>query len=184
MNPASILRPRSRCASMVESINLAPIERPHADRLLHPLMLGALTLWLLNDHVLKAHFAAAWWTGKLSDVAGMVVFPCFIAALLELTSLQRRISSRALLMLSIALTTLAFSMVKLTPQGAWLYQTGLGLAQWPWHASRAWLHDQALPNLRLVHLTMDPTDLWTLPFALAGLLLGEQQSERLNATAR
>ena len=40
------------------------------DRLLHPVFLAALVLLLLNDHLLKDALHN-WWTGKLSDFAGV-----------------------------------------------------------------------------------------------------------------
>ncbi len=48
----------------------------------HPLAVGCLGGWLLNDHVWKDRFHNAL-TGKLSDVFGLVVFPLLLAALLE-----------------------------------------------------------------------------------------------------
>lgn len=46
--------------------------------LAHPVTIGAVLLWLLNDHVLKQAWPS-WWTGKLSDVAGLVVAPLLLA---------------------------------------------------------------------------------------------------------
>ena len=51
-------------------------------RVLHPVVLTALAIWLLNDHVLKARWPGAV-TGKLSDVAGLVAFPVLLAAGIE-----------------------------------------------------------------------------------------------------
>lgn len=49
--------------------------------LLHPAWLGALALLILNDHVLKgAELLPLWLTGKLSDVAGLLVAPMLFAA--------------------------------------------------------------------------------------------------------
>ena len=42
--------------------------------LLHPVFVGGLLLLLLNDHYLKAAYGN-WWTGKLSDLAGVVFLP-------------------------------------------------------------------------------------------------------------
>lgn len=139
-----------------------PEPRDARDRLLHPLVLAALALWLLNDHVLKALWPG-WLTGKLSDAAGMIVFPCFVAALLSW--LLPKLRPRTDLWLGIALTMLGMAAVKLTPAGAWAYQHGLGLLQWPMHALSAALHTQTLPGLRSVRLAMDASDLLTLPFA-------------------
>jgi hypothetical protein len=53
--------------------------------LAHPAWWLALALLALNDHVLKgAGLLPAWLTGKLSDVAGLVVAPVLLAALLML----------------------------------------------------------------------------------------------------
>ena len=51
-------------------------------RLTHPLFLGALTVLALNDHVLKALAWAPELSGKLSDVAGLLVAPLLLAWLL------------------------------------------------------------------------------------------------------
>ncbi len=48
----------------------------------HPLFLGALALLLANDHVLKARHPGPWITGKLSDLAFLVVAPVLLGALL------------------------------------------------------------------------------------------------------
>ncbi|MCC6617494.1 MAG: hypothetical protein IT341_00485 [Chloroflexi bacterium] len=44
-----------------------------ADGLLHPVVLGAIGLLLLNDHVLKTT-TPGFVTGKLSDFAGLAFF--------------------------------------------------------------------------------------------------------------
>jgi len=49
--------------------------------LAHPVSLAAIVVMALNDHVLKAAFGG-WWTGKLSDVAGLVFFPALVAVVL------------------------------------------------------------------------------------------------------
>ena len=54
-----------------------------ADALLHPLALAALVLLILNDHLLK-DLAPGPLTGKLSDVAGLVVLPLIILGAWEL----------------------------------------------------------------------------------------------------
>ena len=59
-----------------------PRESFPGSALLHPLVLGAVALLLLNDHVFKARWPS-WWTGKLSDVAGLVMFPLVLQALWE-----------------------------------------------------------------------------------------------------
>lgn len=56
-------------------------------RLLHPAFLLALAVLLLNDHVLKEAFASPI-TGKMSDVAGLVVLPVLLTTLLRIQSRQ------------------------------------------------------------------------------------------------
>ena len=46
-------------------------------------VLLALGLWAVNDHALKGR-ALSLLTGKLSDVAGLFVFPVFLACVLRL----------------------------------------------------------------------------------------------------
>lgn len=48
--------------------------------LTHPVSVVALVVLLLNDHVLKRAYGT-WWTGKLSDVAGLALAPALLAVL-------------------------------------------------------------------------------------------------------
>ena len=48
----------------------------------HPIFLACLVLLILNDHVFKAQWPGSYWTGKLSDVAWLVVAPVVFGALL------------------------------------------------------------------------------------------------------
>lgn len=123
--------------------------KPASDALRSPIALGALALWILNDHVFKDAFAS-WWTGKLSDVAGLIVFPLLVAAALEQVGARHR----SIFYSSVALTAFAMIAIKTVDEAAWLYRYGLAVLQWPFHAS---------PELRPVRLAMDPTDLFTLP---------------------
>jgi hypothetical protein len=50
--------------------------------MLHPVCLLALGLWWLNDDVFKPAYHN-WLTGKLSDVACMVVFPVLLLSLVQ-----------------------------------------------------------------------------------------------------
>jgi len=58
-------------------------ERPPGDVLVRPIALAALALLILNDHVLKSAFPGPL-TGKLSDVAGLMLFPIVLVAGWEL----------------------------------------------------------------------------------------------------
>jgi len=57
-------------------------ERHALVALAHPLAVVSLLVWILNDHVWKAEYGNTL-TGKLSDAAGLIVFPIIVAALLS-----------------------------------------------------------------------------------------------------
>jgi hypothetical protein len=59
-------------------------ERPFVagGAMLHPVCLLALGTWWLNDAVLKARYHN-WLTGKLSDLACMVVFPVLVLCVVQ-----------------------------------------------------------------------------------------------------
>ncbi|WP_212735357.1 hypothetical protein [Herbidospora galbida] len=97
-----------------------------------PLTVLALVVLVVNDHVLKAAWPG-FVTGKLSDVAGLILFP----ALLDLVVRRAKVS--------IAVTGVGFALVKTTATGAWL-------------ASEAWTAVWG-PSRVLA----DPTDLLALP---------------------
>ena len=108
--------------------------------LLHPVALAALALWIVNDHVLKWQ-CPCWLTGKLSDVAGMIVFPLVLRALL-------RVDVRA----CVVATGLGFAAVKLFAPATAAFAHVVGWLQWPW-----------THTLESVAIVRDPTDLLALP---------------------
>jgi hypothetical protein len=62
------------------------VKEPHdgglpCDELIAPWPLAALALLALNDHVLKHAWPQPWITGKLSDFAGLFVFPLVLTSL-------------------------------------------------------------------------------------------------------
>jgi hypothetical protein len=88
--------------------------------LAQPIPLLAVALLVVNDHYLKrAGIAPGWLTGKLSDVAGLFFFPLLLTALLG-WSLQRarpslKLRTPILAAFSVALTAIAFSLIKTVP---------------------------------------------------------------------
>ncbi|MEU7973980.1 hypothetical protein AB0B48_18285 [Micromonospora sp. NPDC049089] len=110
--------------------------------LCHPATLVALVLLLLNDHVLKVAFPGPV-TGKLSDVAGLVLAPPLVAVLLTL--LVPRLPSRAAALAGLVAVGAGFAVVKSSGYAAEL-------------ASSAWT---VLAGPSLVRA--DWTDLLTLP---------------------
>lgn len=136
--------------------------------LLHPIAIGAIAVLVLNDHVLKARFGG-WWTGKLSDVAGLAVFPLLVVAGLELIA-GMRVGRRAVIAAA-AVTALGFTAIKLVPAAGALYRIGLAVLQWPVRALVAIASGDAVPAVGRVHLTADPTDLLAVPFVLVSVWL-------------
>ncbi|MEU8014460.1 hypothetical protein AB0B74_00685 [Micromonospora parva] len=123
--------------------------------LCHPATLFALALLLVNDHVLKAAFSGPV-TGKLSDVAGLVLAPPLVAVLLTL--LVPRLPARAAALVGLIAVGAGFAVVKSSgyaaelASSAWTVLAGpslvradwtdlftlpaLGLAWWSWTRSR------------------------------------------------
>lgn len=99
--------------------------------LLHPIAIGALALLLVNDHVLKAA-APGWITGKLSDVAGLVLTPIVVVALWRLGTgaVVRKPMGRASPAVDSAVVAtavaIAFALVKLSPFANDLYSVVIG----------------------------------------------------------
>jgi hypothetical protein len=148
-----------------------PRSAPSLDALLHPLPLAALALLLLNDHVLKASHPG-WLSGKLSDVAGLILLPFMLLAGWDLVHLVRpglpAAGPRGALLFTVSVMV-AFAAVEIVPVGAELYQVGLGGAQWPFRALAALVATGPVPGLAPVQLTSDLSDLLTLPAALVVL---------------
>lgn len=124
--------------------------RRRSSGLLHPVALAALVLLVANDHVLKARYPG-WLTGKLSDVAGMIVFPLVLAVLVRIV--HRRADPERVLAWSIAATMIGFALVKVWPVATHACAWAMGTLQNPLHP-------------RAVDLVCDPTDLLAVPFAL------------------
>jgi hypothetical protein len=110
--------------------------------LAHPASLIALAVLIVNDHVLK-YAAPGVLTGKLSDVAGLVLAPPLLATMVSL--LGRRLPDRTVAGGSIAAVGAGFTAAKATSAGA----TAAGAA---WSV--------LVPHSSIL---VDPTDLVALP---------------------
>ncbi len=148
------------------------------DALLHPFALVALVALLLNDHVLKPS-VPGWWTGKLSDVAALVVLALVVQAVAEVLGapVNQRVLAASLIASGLALVA-----IKLLPLAGTFYRWGLGAAQWVPAAGGAILDGVPAPAVVPAALTRDPTDLMTLPILLVTWLVfrerGPQRSSR------
>src|SRR5687768_2705719 len=112
--------------------------------LLTPTWLAAIAVLGVNDHLLKgAGVLPGVVTGKLSDIAGMIVAPVLLAALLGLRS-------RRGLLFCHAAVGVVFAAINVSPAAAdaWTWLMSLVGANWV--------------------ITVDPTDLLTLPALALG----------------
>lgn len=140
--------------------------------LVHPLTLIAIALWALNDHVLKAALGNGL-TGKLSDVTSLMVAPTLLTSATAVLGLFRR-HTRELLWFWCVGMAAVMATINCFDWAADAYRLGLGLAQWPLRCALA----LSLRPLARVELTMDPTDLWTIPCAATSALLLHRQTRR------
>jgi len=136
---------------------------PPGAAMLHPIAWSALVLLLLNDHYLKQTFGNAL-TGKLSDVAGLIVFPLFVVGVCEWLDSRRASDARPLAgAWPFWLTGVVFAAMQLLTPAAEGFRYGLGLLQWPYYCAKALLLAAPWPPIRPVAHTADPTDLFALP---------------------
>lgn len=139
--------------------------------LFHPIALGALALLLVNDHFLKAAWPG-WWTGKLSDVAALIVGPIAVAALVRAVvrrrgpgSLGAGIPVEAGVAVAFAI---AFAAVKLEPHANAAYAAALGAFGWPIGIVGDLLAGRPIQGLGRAPTVLDPGDLVALPAIAVG----------------
>lgn len=151
------------------------VERVPGDGLLHPLPLAGLMLMLLNDH---------WWrwswpgplTGKLSDVGVLLFFPLFMQGCVELVQRRPLHPSRAVLLGCVVFTGAGFVLLQTWTPFARAYAWGVGALQFPlWWSVGRW------GEVHPVRVTMDPTDLLTLPALALALRAGWSRTQPLRA---
>jgi hypothetical protein len=144
----------------------------------HGVFVVGVLLLALNDHVLKAAWPG-WWTGKLSDAAGMVFFPLLLQSVWELaTQAAGRWKGHRLGVTTacVVLTGTVFTLVKTIPQAAHAYRVTWGVLRWPLELGSACWHNQSVPTLGRVQLTMDASDVLVLPFLALALWVGWRAS--------
>jgi hypothetical protein len=153
---------------------LATPRRP-GSILLEPPVLAALVVLVVNDHVLKSLWGG-WLTGKLSDLAILIVAPVLVAAFCEVARpglVARRPSLVAAVVASFAVGYAAMLLVPLVGDA---YRVGLGLAQWPFGALAALATGSPVTGPTRVAFAADPTDLLTLPALVVPLLLASRRA--------
>jgi hypothetical protein len=82
--------------------------------LTHPLSWLAVALLLCNDHLFKV-LMPSWLTGKLSDFAGLFFFPFVLAAIASLPLDRLRVSPHRAGGLTIVITGVCFTLIKIVP---------------------------------------------------------------------
>lgn len=140
----------------------------------HPVPLVSIVLLVLNDHWWKWEFGT-WWTGKLSDVVGLIFFPLLLQSFWELgrAALGKpfRPSRRVLIIAAVA-TAVVFGLIQVWTPAAEAYRHGLGVVSWPLWASIELISSGSIPPVQPVSLTMDPTDLLTIPAVGVAVAVG------------
>jgi hypothetical protein len=153
------------------------------EALLHPLCLTCAALWWANDNLGKV-YVPSWFTGKLSDVASLVVFPLFIWSVLDgLLVLSRGAAwfkrfdwRRRLLQGCAASTGLLFATINVSSGVGDVYRAAWGA----FYTLVGGSFPDGTLRLRATH-TVDPTDLLTLPALLGALWVGEKLLQRQSA---
>ncbi len=169
-------------------MTLRPGDRPvPADGLLHPIGLVALVTLLANDHWLKAAAPGAL-TGKLSDVAGLVLAPLVIQAAWEVGRwlLGRPWGpSPAVGATAVAAVGVGFAAANTLEPAAEAYRAVMALLQYPFAAVGGLLDSGSAPGLHAVAFARDPWDLVALPaLALPLLIVGNRRRQHHHAGHR
>jgi hypothetical protein len=111
--------------------------------LANPAFLAALAVLLINDHVLKgAGLLPGWLTGKLSDLAGLIVAPVLAAVVLRARAPRARV-------LAFALVAIPFALTKMSDLGARAMESAAGSLGIEW---RIWTDPTDLIALAMLPL--------------------------------
>lgn len=120
---------------------------------------------IVNDQLLKAVWPGVV-TGKLSDVAGLVVAPLVLQALWEIGQWiagRWHSPTRSVLVVAIIAIGLGFAAVQVWDPASNAYGWALGAAQWPFRAFAAVLVGNPPSSIGPVVVTADAEDLLALP---------------------
>lgn len=142
--------------------------------LLHPTVLVAVAVLVVNDHVLKPRFGNAV-TGKVSDVAGLFFFPLVLLALLEWSRwLCRRVRwryGRGEALAAVSITGAGFVAVKLVPMVGTAYVVVISGFRWMGESAVALASGEGMASLTQVQLAPDGSDVVALPVLLVSYLV-------------
>jgi hypothetical protein len=140
-------------------------------------VLFALAVLVLNDQVFKAAWPG-FVTGKLSDIAGLIVAPLALQAVWEVVtwaSGRWHGPSEQALVLAIILVGVGFVAVQVWPPATDAYRWALGAAQWPVRAIGSLLAGVPAGGVVPVSVTADAEDLLALPALAITWLVGRRR---------
>lgn len=147
--------------------------------LLHPTVLVAVAVLVVNDHVLKPRFGNAV-TGKLSDVAGLFFFPLVLLAVLEwsrwLGRRDRWRYGRREARAAVGITSAGFAAVKLVPMVGSAYVAVLARLRWMGESAVALASGEGMASLTPVQLVPDGSDVVALPVVVVSYLVAARSS--------
>ncbi len=139
-------------------------QQPPGALLIRPLSVFAVGLLILNDHVFKDLWANTL-TGKLSDIAGVFLFPLLLLSVVRLLGPFRPGIGQGPTAVAnaVALTGVGFSAVKLIGPVGDSYASTIGAIRW--------LALLGSVELRPIEVVRDPTDLLVLPVLIASYVV-------------
>jgi hypothetical protein len=134
---------------------------------MHPVVLAAVIVLVVNDWVLKEHFHGAV-TGKLSDISGLIFAPCVLSAAIGLALRAVGRDGRVTRARAVACTV----------------ATGAGFAAVKiWPTAAEWLA-AALSHLgRPAEIYLDRTDLLALPALAVAAWVFADELARVRSTS-
>ncbi|MBL9013862.1 MAG: hypothetical protein JNL83_06790 [Myxococcales bacterium] len=131
---------------------------------MHPVALLGLAVMVVNDWVLKPRFGPSVWTGKLSDLGGLLAAPLFLTAFIGLVLLLFRAKDPHLthrrLVLAITATGVVFAAIKLSADAAAAFVAVISV-------------------VRPAEVYLDRTDLLCLPILGIAYWIGRDELRRL-----
>lgn len=141
--------------------------------LLHPVPLLAMAVLVLNDHWWKRAWPS-FWTGKISDVAGLLFFPVLLATIWEIgaASFGRTWRPQRVIIVAALATAIVFTLTKTWLPANAVARATDGWIRWAPRALAAWVEGARIPERGHPSMVMDPTDLFALPAVLWGVFRG------------
>lgn len=131
--------------------------------LLHPVLVVSAVALVVNDQYLKSVWPGPI-TGKLSDFAGLIVFPVLLASLAEFARAMTRrpvvVESDSWLWPTIC--AIGFTLTKCTSAVNDAYAWVIGTVRWPYQLLTAIAQGDTSPSIQPILVARDTTDLLAL----------------------